>query len=86
MDKLNVLIAAKELYLSGHSKSMCRCVYDASGGDIRTLKMLSYYEACTMFCASGRDKYKWWWKPSDSESRIKYFDYLIEKYRENESN
>ena len=38
-----------------------------------------------MFGASGRDKYKWWWKPSDSESRIKYFDYLIEKYKENET-
>ena len=33
-----------------------------------------------MFGASGRDKYKWWWKPSDSESRIRYFDWLIERY------
>lgn len=81
MNKQKILIAAKELYLKGHSKSMCKCVYDASGGDIRTLKMLSYYEACTMFNASGRDQYKWWWKPSDKESRIKYFDWLIEKYK-----
>ena len=79
--KQRLLIAAKELYLKGHSKSMCKCVYDASGEDIRMLEILSYNEACTMFGASGRDKYKWWWKPSDKESRIRYFDWLIEQYK-----
>ena len=83
-----ILEDAKELYLNGEYDCMCYCCpgkNDDAKIDymIENIKFFDRTVAINQFGAGWMGAY--WWPLSERESRIRYFDYLIEKYSENEN-
>lgn len=71
---------AKEIYVTGEAKCMCGSFTSASfemRGYFPPMQMFSFDVASSMFDAIYSDGF--WWPLSDRESRIRYFDWLIEQ-------
>lgn len=88
MDKLKIIKRAKELIEDGSFYFMCysfnQAIYEESDDSIDPQEWLS--ENIELFNHSiaiekfGARNLPTWWHYSDSQPRLDYFDWLIEKY------
>ncbi len=87
MRTIDVIRKAKDIYMSGKEKCMCWAFHEVINTgwayEIEYIKenipLFCYSVAVGGFGADGvEDGY--WWDISDRDARIKYFDWLIEKY------
>ena len=88
MEPIDVIREAKQLYVNCIYDGMCFCFTNILITYNYNLK-LYMHENIPLFChqiavekfgATGGQK-SYWWDEDDRESRIKYFDWLIETYK-----
>ena len=84
--QLSVFTQAKKAYESGRCVGMCACIGYALTKELshpyndinNYLNGFNYKTAVDMFGARRKHEQSFWWFVDDTESRLKYFDYLIE--------
>ena len=85
---VEILESAKESYLNGAYDCMCLCILNCCPGKndnakidymMENIKFFNRTVAINQFGAGWMGVY--WWPLSDNENRIRYFDWLIEKYK-----
>ena len=86
MRAIDVIRKAKDIYVSGRVSWMCESFEWAIGSDWNlylknNIPLFCYNVAVQKFGATGHpDNY--WWDKWDRDERIRYFDWLFDKYRD----
>ena len=91
MKTVDILRKAKAIYESGRYNGMCACIRHAVGDEItsyqfhdwseKNIPLFSFNVAAKRFGATGLPGF-YWWSEWDEDSRIDYFDWLIEQYKD----
>ena len=91
MKTVDILRKAKEIYESGRYSGMCACIYDAIDEHItsnefkefvkQNIPLFCYTVAVKKFEATGNGN-TYWWNKITRKSRLDYFDWLIEQYKD----
>ena len=90
MKTVDILLKAKEIYESGYYIGMCICIRHALEENISlcdfgiwvktNVPLFSPIVAKENFGAT--KDYGYWWNEWDEYSRLDYFDWLIEQYKD----
>ena len=83
---IDVIRKARYIYMSGRVYGMCESFEWAIGSDWNlylknNIPLFCYNVAVQKFGATGHPDF-YWWDKWDRDERIRYFDWLIERYRD----
>lgn len=82
-NKVEIIKRAKAHYMKGESLGMCYSFKKTSGTAFEDIQLFNITIAINLF---GANASMYWWPTSNRVIRIKYFNWLIKQYENEEEN